>query len=232
MGTKTILLVEDDFLNRRLSKKNLSEAGYQVLEAKNVKEAFEILSREKVTLAILDINLGENEQDGISIGETLQKTYSIPFLYLTAYDINEIVSKAVATAPQAYLTKPFKNIDLITSVQLAIQKFAHKEIKRPSMRVKDGAYYVDLFIDEIDYIEAEGNYLLSHANNKVYRSRSSIKQILEDLPSSLFIQTHRAFIVNKTRIDKFNIKNLVVKNEIIPVSKNYIEDIDMLWRKD
>src|SRR6218665_3988053 len=94
MGTKTILLVEDDFLNRRLSKKNLSEAGYQVLEAKNVKEAFEILSREKVTLAILDINLGENEQDGISIGETLQKTYSIPFLYLTAYDINEIVSKA------------------------------------------------------------------------------------------------------------------------------------------
>lgn len=232
METQTILLVEDDFLNKRLSKKILSETGYQVLEAKNVKEAFEILKREKVTLAILDINLGEDEQDGISIGEELQKTYSIPFLYLTAYDINEIATKAVATAPHAYLTKPFKNIDLLTTVQLAmIQKVADKEINRPSMRVKDGAYYVELFVDEIDYIEAEGNYLLSHANNKVYKSRSSIKQILEDLPPSVFIQTHRAFIVNKTKIDKFNIKSLVVKNEIIPVSRNYIESINMIWRK-
>lgn len=231
METKKILLVEDDFLNRRLSKKILSETGYEVLEAKNVKEAFEILKREKITLAILDINLGEDEQDGISIGKELQKTYSIPFLYLTAYDINEIVTKAVATAPHAYLTKPFKNIDLLTAVQLAIQKFADKEIIRSSIRVKDGAYYVELFIDEIDYIEAEGNYLLSHANNKVYKSRSSIKQILEDLPASMFIQTHRAFIVNKTKIDKFNIKSLVVKNEIIPVSRNYIEHINMIWRK-
>ncbi len=231
METKTILLVEDDFLNRRLSRKILGETGYQVLEAKNVKEAYEILVSEKVNLVILDINLGEQEQDGISIGEALQKNYSIPFLYLTAYDITEIVTRAIATAPHAYLTKPFKNIDLLTAVQLAIQKFADQEINRPSMRVKDGAYYVELFMDEIDYIEAEGNYLLSHANNKVYKSRSSIKQILEDLPSSMFVQTHRAFIVNKTRIDKFNIKHLVVKNEIIPVSRNYIANIDMIWRK-
>ncbi len=231
METKTILLVEDDFLNRRLSRKILGETGYQVLEAKNVKEAYEILVSEKVNLVILDINLGEQEQDGISIGEALQKNYSIPFLYLTAYDITEIVTRAIATAPHAYLTKPFKNIDLLTAVQLAIQKFADQEINRPSMRVKDGAYYVELFMDEIDYIEAEGNYLLSHANNKVYKRRSSIKQILEDLPSSMFVQTHRAFIVNKTRIDKFNIKHLVVKNEIIPVSRNYIANIDMIWRK-
>ncbi|PSK89503.1 LytR/AlgR family response regulator transcription factor [Taibaiella chishuiensis] len=230
METKTILLVEDDFLNRRLSKKILAETGYQVLEAKNAREAFEILKKEKVTLAILDINLGEQEQDGISIGEQLQKIYCIPFLYLTAYDVNEIVTKAIATVPQAYLTKPFKNIDLLTTVQLVIQKFAKQETNRPSMRVKDGAYYVELFVDEIDYIEAEGNYLLSRAHNKVYKSRSSIKQILEALPPSLFVQTHRAFIVNKTKIDKFNIKSLVVKGEVIPVSRNYIEHIDMICR--
>lgn len=231
MKTKTILLVEDDFLNRRLSKKVLSEAGYQVLEAKNAKEAFELMTAEKIALVILDINLGEKEQDGISIGQELQQTYSIPFLYLTAYDMNEIVAKAVVTVPQAYLTKPFKNIDLLTTVQLAIQKNSNKGIDRPSMRVKDGSYYVELFIDEIDFIEAEGNYLLSHANNKVYKSRSSIKQILEDLPPSIFIQTHRAFIVNKTKIDRFNMKSLVVKDEIIPVSKNYIEDVNTIWRK-
>lgn len=66
MKPKAILLVEDDFLNRRLSKKVLSENGYTVYEAKNTREALEILKKEPIALAILDINLGENEQDGIT----------------------------------------------------------------------------------------------------------------------------------------------------------------------
>ena len=72
---KTILLVEDDFLNRRFTKKILSENGYAVSEAKNSKEALEILQKESITLAILDINLGENEQDGISLGLKIKEKY-------------------------------------------------------------------------------------------------------------------------------------------------------------
>ena len=45
---KTILLVEDDFLNRRFTKKILSENGYAVSEAKNSKEALEILQKESI----------------------------------------------------------------------------------------------------------------------------------------------------------------------------------------
>lgn len=230
MEQKKILLVEDDFLNRRLSKKILSENGYLIFEVKNAKEAFEILKQEKITLAVLDINLGEEQQDGISIGQALQEEYFIPFLYLTAYDTTEIITKAVATAPHSYLTKPFKSIDLLTSVELAIRQFSYKEIREPSVLVKDGAYNVELPLDKINYIEADGNYLLFYTDNKIYKSRSTIRQIIEVLPASMFIQTHRAFVVNKTKIDKFNIKSLVVKNEIIPVSKNYIDNISIIYR--
>ncbi|MDQ6477176.1 response regulator transcription factor [Dyadobacter sp. LHD-138] len=230
MQTKTILLVEDDFLNRRLSKKTLSENGYQILEAKNTREAFEILKKEKVDLAILDINLGEDEQDGISLGQELQTRYTIPFLYLTAYDNTEIATKAVATAPCAYITKPFKNIDLLTATMLAIRQFADQQPRKPWVLVKDEKYNVELPIEEIDYIESEGNYILFYTSDSVYKSRSTVKQILELLPATMFIQTHRAFVVNKTKIDKYNFKELIIRGKMIPVSKNYLNDMSAIYK--
>jgi DNA-binding LytR/AlgR family response regulator len=229
METQTVLLVEDDFLNRRLSKKILLENGYKILEAKNTHEAFEILKKEEVHIAVLDINLGENEQDGISLGNVLHDKYDVPFIYLTAYDTTDIVRKAVATAPNAFITKPFKNIDLITAVTLALRQIS-KHPRKPSILVKDREYNVELSIEEIDYVESEGNYLLFYTSNKVYKSRSTLKQVLEVLPPTIFIQTHRAYVVNKTKIEKFSLKSLIINNNVIPVSKNYIDDISMVYQ--
>jgi DNA-binding LytR/AlgR family response regulator len=220
MEQKTILLVEDDFLNRRLSKKVLSENNYRVLEAKNAKEALEILKKETVNCAILDINLGENEQDGISLGEQITEKFSVPFIYLTAYENPDIIGKAIATSPYSYLTKPFKNSDLIASVEIAIRKFQSTE-PPPEILVKDGNYHVKLRSDKINYIESDGNYLLFHTDEKIYKSRSTIKKIMEELSSSVFLHTHRAYIVNKNKIDKFNAKSVIVSGNELPVSKNF-----------
>ncbi len=122
MSQQVILLVEDDFLNRRLSKKALMEKNFKVLEAKNAKEAFEFLKKESISLIILDINLGENEMDGIKIGQIIKDQYAVPFIYLTAYENTEIINQAVATTPYSYLTKPFKNVNLITSVEIALKQ--------------------------------------------------------------------------------------------------------------
>ncbi len=227
MEQKTILLVEDDFLNRRQIKKVLLENGYQIFEAKNASEAFAILNKEALALTIVDINLGEDQQDGISIGTALQKKYALPFIYLTAYDTEDIMSRALASAPQAFLTKPFKNIDLLASVELAIRQFNYPE-SQPSLIVKDGEYNVKLPLNDVFYIEAEGNYLLFYTAQKTYKKRSTIRQIMEALPLNMFIQTHRAYVVNKHKIYKFGKRNLVVNNQVIPVSKNYVDDDSLL----
>jgi DNA-binding LytR/AlgR family response regulator len=221
MEQKVILLVEDDFLNKRLSKKVLVENNYKVLEAKNANEALEILKKESIDLAILDINLGENEQDGITLGNQIKEKSVVPFIYLTAYETPEMIDKAIATTPYSYLTKPFKNLDLITSVTIAIRQSGKKHV--PKLVVKHGEYNIDLPINEINYIVSEGNYLLFHTDENVYKSRSTIKQILEEISDSTFIQVHRAYIVNKTKIEKYNIKNMIVNNIEIPVSKSYID---------
>lgn len=153
MEQKIILLVEDDFLNRRLSKKTLVENNYKVFEAKNSKEALEILKKESIHLVILDIHLGENEQDGIALGQIINNKYTVPFIYLSAYEITEIIEKAIATVPYSYLTKPFKNVDLITSVEIAIRQSGKKHI--PEISVKDGKYNIEIPVNEINYIESD-----------------------------------------------------------------------------
>lgn len=227
MNSKVILVVEDDYLNRRLTKKILQENAYTVLEAKNADEALTILNKELVDLAILDINLGDGEMDGISLGNLIQNKQKVPFIYLTAYENAKVISEAVATSPYSYLTKPFKNSDLIASVELAIIKSAKEDKPRPTILVKDGEYKVELPLEEINYIESEGNYLLFHTDKKTYKCRSTIEQILKILPSLSFIQIHRAFIVNKNRVEKYNSKGVMIQDIELPVSKNYLHNLSV-----
>lgn len=222
---KIILLVEDDFLNRRLFKKTLMENNYNVLEAKNAKEALEILKKESIDLVVLDINLGENEQDGISLGQQIKENFSVPFIYLTAYENPEIIGQAVATSPYSYLTKPFKNSDLIASVEIAIRQSANDIKYKPTILVKDGDYNIQLPIDEINYIESDRNYLLFYTDNKVYKIRSTIKKIMEELSENTFVQIHRGYIVNRNKITKFSNKSVVICGTVIPVSDNFLKNV-------
>lgn len=222
---KIILLVEDNFLNRRLCKKALSENGYTVLEAKNAAEALEILRKEPVTLTILDINLGEKEQNGISLGQQIKEKYAVPFIYLTAYENTEIIGQAVSTSPYSYITKPFKNSDLIASVEIAIRQSQNEKKYKPEILVKDGEFNIQLPVDQINYIESEGNYLHFHTDNKIYKTRSTIKKILEELSENTFVQTHRAYIVNRNKIVKFSSKNIIIGEMAIPVSDNFLENV-------
>jgi DNA-binding LytR/AlgR family response regulator len=218
---RTILLVEDDFLNRRYSKKILMENNYAVLEAKNANEALNILKKEAVTLAILDINLGENEQDGITLGKQIKKEFSVPFIYLTAYETPEVIGMAVATSPYSYLTKPFKNSDLIASVEIAIRQTSNLPKRKPFILVKDGEYNVELALEEIDYIESDGNYVLFYSGKKQYKLRSTIKKMVEELPTSAFVQIHRAYIVNRSKVEKSTLQSVVIGNKEISVSEGY-----------
>lgn len=98
---KNILLVEDNFLNRRLIKKVLIENEYNVYESKNTEEALEQLMFKEIHLAIIDIHLGDKSSTGIELGAIIDEKYKIPFIYLTAYDTGEIISQAIKTQPSS-----------------------------------------------------------------------------------------------------------------------------------
>lgn len=217
----TVLLVEDDFLNRRYTKKVLTETGYHVVEAKNGAEALRALQQHRIDVAILDINLGEKEMDGVNLGQYIAEVSGIPFLYLTAYETAEVIRRAVDTGPYSYLTKPLKKADLIAALEIVRIKSDDYEADLQDLMVREQEFNVQINVADIDFIESDGNYLKIHCGTKIYRYRSTIRQLYDTLPGKIFVQVHRAFMVNVLKIEKFNNRNIIIGNKVIPVSKNY-----------
>lgn len=225
--TLNILVVEDNFLNRRSLKMALIESGYSVLESKNIDEALYLLQNQVVHVAVLDINLGLPEKDGINLGKILQENYKTPFVYLTAYETNDIIKKAIETQPISYLTKPFKKTDLIAAIKISMLHTT-ENIEFKYLIIKENLCQQKIPLLDISHIESDGNYIIIHSKRKVYRHRSTIKQIISELPEAQFVQIHRAYIINKQKIEKFTKKHVHIENHILPISKNYLESIEKI----
>lgn len=217
----TILVVEDNYLNRRMIIKAL-EKNYIIKEAADAEGAAALLSRETIHLVIIDIHLGNEKKDGIWLGEQISKDYGLPFIYLTSYSETDIAHMALATQPSSYITKPFKNVDLELAIEISLQRHQSQYPEKNNwVLVKEGDFYIKLLTRSIDYIQSTGNYLHVFSGRKFYKCRSTIKQMLTQLPNDVFVQTHRAYIVNRSKVVKFNKETVVIGDEKIPVTEKY-----------
>ena len=112
MNEKTILLVEDNEVNRRLAGFLLRSHGYQVREATTAAAAFEMVDKERPDLIVMDIQLPG--MDGLEITRKLKgqpATADIPVIAVTSYAMKGDREKALAAGCAGYVTKPIdKNI--------------------------------------------------------------------------------------------------------------------------
>lgn len=130
-----VLVVEDEPLIADDIKEYLTSADYHVTAiAYDKEEALAALEATKPDIAILDINLGNN-QDGFLIAEEINNKYRIPFLYLTSYSSSSIIDKAKLTRPQGYIVKPFDEADLFSSLEIAL--YNHAQQNKPATFTRD-----------------------------------------------------------------------------------------------
>ncbi len=222
-----ILLVEDEFMTRRLLRRKLTELGHHVVgEADSTEDAIAVLEREQVRLVLLDINLGPDAKDGIWLGEYIRLNMRIPFIYLTAYETSEIVDRAICTQPHAYLTKPFSEVSLRTTLAIAAQQRLPSTPQVRHLVIKDGGLMRQIPFEEIAFLESEGNYLIVHTQGQQhYRYRATVKTLLPNLPEELFLQTHRAYIVNRHYTTGRQGQTLLVGTHRVPISKGYLKEV-------
>jgi DNA-binding NarL/FixJ family response regulator len=120
MNKISILIIEDEPLiaediNQTCLENNLYVAGV----AYTKKKAFEILETKKVDYVLLDIQLGD-KRDGLEIGQQLTDDYFIPFSYITSFSDTKTLAEAKGTKPSGYLTKPFRNRDILIQIELGL----------------------------------------------------------------------------------------------------------------
>lgn len=115
----SILLVEDNSVNQKMTHLMLSKAGYTVIVAGNGKEALEVFkdTREGIDLILMDINMPE--MDGIEATRQIRSHEMqftpgtrVPILALTANVFDDFKQKCLGAGMDDFLTKPIKR-DLV-----------------------------------------------------------------------------------------------------------------------
>lgn len=113
-----ILIVEDQFIEANNLQMILERSGYDVCPiAQSVPEALKIIEQEEPELVLLDIQL-KGKLTGIDLAKTL-KEKNIAFVYLSANADKEILDAAKVTRPYGFLIKPFREKDVMVTLDIA-----------------------------------------------------------------------------------------------------------------
>lgn len=144
---KRILIVEDQTVISLGLKREITKLGYEVVAtATNYEEALQSIEETTPDIIIMDIHLGNDCKDGIDIANAIRlEGNQTPILYITAYSDEITLSRAAQTNPVGYMTKPYKNDDLKSSLILTIYKIeqANKEMIEKIRKPLGYDYYYD-----------------------------------------------------------------------------------------
>lgn len=117
---KTVLVVEDNVLNRELTNALLKTAGYHVLLAKDGAEALMLMGRERVDLMLLDVDLPFI--DGHSVLEALnEKGMEVPTIFISGLPGEEPEVRAFEIGAADFIRKPVKNTVLLARVSKVLK---------------------------------------------------------------------------------------------------------------
>jgi response regulator NasT len=123
--TLRILVAEDETIIRLDLKEMLERAGFTVCaEARDGVEAVELARREQPDVAIMDVKMPR--LDGIEAARRILDERPLPIVMLTAYDEQDLVSRAVEAGVFGYLVKPFREADLLPAIATA--RARHEEL--------------------------------------------------------------------------------------------------------
>ncbi|HQA74945.1 MAG: DNA-binding response regulator [Flavobacterium sp.] len=191
-----VLIVEDEPLIAEDIKQTCLENKIEVAGiAYSLEDAITVLEEKKVDYVLLDIQLG-NSNDGLEIGKRLSEEYFIPFSYITSFSDAQIVAQVKLTKPSGYLTKPFRNRDIIIQIELGLDIAArlHKP-EMPNLKQINKMVTAELTQREYEMIIelCNGKSNIEIANS-LFVSMNTVKTHLKNIFSKLDVKSRTELI--------------------------------------
>lgn len=239
-----VLVVEDESIVSKDIQHSLKKLGYNVVGAASTGErAIELALDLRPQVVLMDIML-KGEMTGIDAAEEIRRQINVPVIFLTAYADEGTLSKAKLTEPYGYILKPFKEIDIHTSIEMAVYKhqkeseirkerdFLYSIVENKDSRdfifVKSNARLVKIKTADIYFVEALKDYVVINILDSRYTIHSTMKDIEKKLPAEDFIRVHRSFIVRLDKIAAIEQANLILENDkkVIPIGGSYKDELN------
>lgn len=220
------LVIEDEPLAQQVLKKYI--ADHPLLQLAGISndalEAQQVLSSEKIAILFLDVNLPK--LSGIHFLRSLPDppavifTTAYPEYAVEGFDLNAI----------DYLMKPFSFERFLKAVHKAIDKLKQSGAQQP----EEAQRFIFLKADkkvfrintaDILYCEAVDDYIRVITAEEQYLVHYTLKKLMEELPSSLFMRVHKSYIIAKDKIRFFEGNYVKVGNKDIPIGTSYRDKI-------
>ena len=245
MSKVKVFVVEDESIVSKDIQNSLIKIGYEVVGSSATGEkAIEDIQNSSPDIILMDIML-KGEINGIETAEIVRNNFSIPIIFLTAYADEDTLQKAKITEPHGYILKPFKEIDLQTSIEMAIYKHQKEQevIKERDFLfsvvdnntnnhefifVKASSRLVKINTKDIFFIEALKDYVVINTVDTRYTIHSTMKEIEQKMGKKDFVRVHRSFIVRLDKIANIDYPNLNLENDkkSIPIGGSYRDDLN------
>lgn len=134
LKNKTILIVEDNDINRLVVSSILNRKGARLLEAVNGLEALELLKTESVDCILMDVQMPKMNGYECTIAIRKELKLSTPIIGLSANAINTEINKCIEVGMNDYIVKPFAEKKLISSINKLLYSSPSSQEQEPENR--------------------------------------------------------------------------------------------------
>lgn len=216
MSIATLIVDDEPLARERIRMLLQDQPEFNVVaESTNGTEALLAIERLTPDLVFLDIQMPE--LTGFQVLDRLDRGQMPVIVFVTAYD--QYALKAFEVCALDYLLKPFDRERFTRALARAREELQrrtaglvnHQVLKLLSelqqgkkyldkLIIRDGGRVIFLRADEIDWIEAAGNYVRLHAAKEEYLYRETMANLEAQLNQDRFARIHRSAIVNTERI--------------------------------
>jgi two-component system LytT family response regulator len=197
----------------------------------NPLKALSFLMNNKVDLIFLDINMPD--LSGIQLLKSLSNSPHVVFI--TAY--SEFGAESYDYNAVDYLLKPVKYERFLKAVNKVIDISGKENPKVETVRdhdncifIKSGTQTLKVALDEILYIEGAGNYMTFFTLNKKIMSLFTMNEIMQILPSGLFVRIHKSYIISIKHIEIIEKTHVIINKKPIPIGITYREHFTKYFR--
>lgn len=213
------LIIDDEELARTLLKTYANKVDYieVVGTFENPIEALSIVKSQKIDLVFLDIQMPDLK--GTSMAKMLPDNCKV--IFTTAYA--EYAIEGFELNAVDYLLKPITFERFLQAVSRL--RSSNKNEAAKSITVKSGYDLHKLLLDDINFIESDGEYVHFHMHDQKIMSYQSLKSLEKVLDPRLFMRVHRSYIINKTKVKALKGRDLMIEDHSIPVSDTYIDRV-------